>query len=279
MAGGPSTGSSPAPADTPGGAPAPSPQGPDSLFGLAGRVAIVTGASAGLGARFAQVLARAGASVVVAARRADRIEALAHAIGEERALAVPTDVSDPDQVARLIDRAVEHFGRLDVLVNNAGANRIVPAEEETTDSFSQVVAVNLTGVFTGCREAARIMLPQGSGSIVNITSALGLIGALGMPQASYCASKGGVVNLTRELASQWAGRGVRVNAIAPGWFPSEMTAPMFEERGQRYIQRTVPARRGGAEHELDGVLLFLASDASTYVMGQTIAVDGGWTSV
>jgi NADP-dependent 3-hydroxy acid dehydrogenase YdfG len=126
MAGGPSTGSTPAPADTPGSAPAPSPQGPD-LFGLAGRVAIVTGASAGLGARFAQVLARAGASVVVAARRADRIEALAHAIGEERALAVPTDVSNPDQVARLIDRAVDHFGRLDVLVNNAGANRIPAA--------------------------------------------------------------------------------------------------------------------------------------------------------
>jgi NAD(P)-dependent dehydrogenase (short-subunit alcohol dehydrogenase family) len=250
------------------------------LFDLTGRVAIVTGASSGLGARFARVLREAGAAVVVAARRLDRIEALAAELGPEHALAVQADVSQPPEVAAVVDRALERFGRLDVMVNNAGIADPGPAEEEPTETFREVVEVNLTAVFTGCREAARVMLPQRSGSIVNVASALGLLGSWRIPNAGYAASKGGVVNLTRDLASQWARRGVRVNAIAPGWFESEMTAPLFEgARWERYLERTVPLGRAGREGELDGVLLFLAGDASSYLTGQTVVVDGGWSAV
>ena len=249
-------------------------------FDVEGRVAIVTGASSGLGARFARVLAENGARVVLAARRADRIAALAAELGDERALAVPADVTDDAALRALVDTAVARFGGLDVLVNNAGITRSVRAAEEDTDDFREVVGVNLVALFAACREAARVMIPAGRGSIVNIASALGLVGLGRVPQAAYAASKGGVVNLTRELAAQWARRGVRVNAIAPGWFPSEMTAGMFaDEKSMQFIERTVPMMRPGREDELDGVLLFLASDASSYVCGQTIAVDGGWTAV
>ena len=249
-------------------------------FSVEGRVAVVTGASSGLGARFARVLAEHGARVVLAARRADRIRALATELGADRALAVETDVAVEAQVRTLVDTAVSHFGALDVLVNNAGISNVAPAAEESTDDFRRVVDVNLVALFTACREAARVMLPRGRGSIVNVASALGLTAIGRIPQASYTASKGGVVNLTRELGAQWARHGVRVNAIAPGWFPSEMTVGMFEdERSMRYIERTVPIRRPGREEELDGVLIFLASDASSYVVGQTLAVDGGWTAV
>jgi len=251
------------------------------LFDLDGRVAIVTGASSGLGARFARALRGAGADVVLAARRADRIQALADELGAGHALAVTTDVADEAQVSALVDRSIQRFGRLDVMVNNAGIADGGPAESEPTAVFRAVLDVNLAALFTGCREAARVMLPQGSGSIVNVASALGLVGTWRIPTAAYAASKGGVVNLTRDLASQWARRGLLVNAIAPGWFPTEINAELFDdaERWERYLERTVPAGRAGREEELDGVLLFLAGDASTYVNVQTIAVDGGWTAV
>lgn len=250
------------------------------LFNLGGKTAIVTGASSGLGEGFARALRAAGADVVVAARRFERIEALASALGAEHSLAVAVDIRDPGAVASLVDRAVERFRRLDVIVNNAGVALPAPAESESTEAFAEVLNVNLAALFTCCREAARVMLPQASGSIVNIASVLGMVGSWRIPNAAYSASKGGVINLTRDLASQWAGRGIRVNAIAPGWFPSEMTAPLFEgERWERYLQRTVPAGRAGRAGELDGALVFLASDASSYVNGQTIAVDGGWSAV
>lgn len=250
------------------------------LFDLGGRAAIVTGASSGLGARFARTLRAAGADVVVAARRLERIEALASELGSDHTLAIPVDVREEPAMAALVDRCVERFGRLDVMVNNAGMADRGPAEDESTETFAEVLAVNLAAVFTGCREAARVMLAQGRGSIVNVASVLGLVGSWRIPNAGYSASKGGVVSLTRDLGSQWARRGVRVNAIAPGWFQSEMTAPLFEgQNWERYLERTVPAGRAGTESELEGVLLFLASDASSYVIGQTIAVDGGWSVV
>jgi NAD(P)-dependent dehydrogenase (short-subunit alcohol dehydrogenase family) len=249
-------------------------------FDLKARVAIVTGASSGLGARFARVLAENGAKVVLAARRADRIAALAAELGETRTLAVTADVADEASVRALIGATVERFGTVDVLVNNAGTSHVSKALDESTEEFRRVIDVNLLGLFTASREAARVMIPARRGSIINIASALGLAGIGRIPQAAYAASKGGVVNLTRELAAQWARHGVRVNAIAPGWFPSEMTESMFsDERSVRFIERTVPMMRAGCSHELDGVLLFLASDASSYVCGQTIAVDGGWTAV
>jgi NAD(P)-dependent dehydrogenase (short-subunit alcohol dehydrogenase family) len=250
-------------------------------FDMQGRVAIVTGASSGLGARFGRVLAESGARVVLAARRSERIEALAEDLGGgDHALAVPCDVRDETAVRALVEEAVRHFGSVDVLVNNAGVTNTARALEESTQAFQQVLDVNLSGVFTAAREAARVMLANGRGSIVNVASALGLVGLGRIPQAAYAASKGGVVNLTRELAAQWSRHGVRVNAIAPGWFLSEMTEAMFaDERSMRFVERTVPMMRAGRPEELDGVLLFLASDASSYVTGQTIAVDGGWTAV
>jgi NAD(P)-dependent dehydrogenase (short-subunit alcohol dehydrogenase family) len=247
------------------------------LFDLDGRVAIVTGASSGLGDRFARVLAGAGAKVVAAARRADRLEALADEVdGVE---ACPCDVSVDADLERLVAFAQERFGRVDVLVNNAGVGTPHPAESEPPEHFRHVVNVNLNALFVASQVAGRVMLEQGSGSIVNVASMFGLVGSAPIRQASYCASKGAVVNLTRELGAQWARKGVRVNAIAPGFFLSEMTTGLWEdERSMAFLRRMTPAGRPGEPHELDGALLFLAADASTYVTGQTIAVDGGWTA-
>jgi NAD(P)-dependent dehydrogenase (short-subunit alcohol dehydrogenase family) len=246
------------------------------LFDLHDKVAVVTGASSGLGARFARVLAGAGATVILAARRQEAIERLAEEVG---GIPVVTDLRDESALARLMDQVMSSAGRLDVLVNNAGAVNLEPAEDEQLDRFRSVIELNLVAQFALCQLAARLMLTQGQGSIVNIASVVGLVGVGQMPQASYAASKGGLISLTRELAAQWARRGVRVNAIAPGWFPSEMTAELFADaRGQQWLRRKVPMGRGGRDGELDGALLFLASDASCYVTGQVVAVDGGFTA-
>lgn len=252
------------------------------LFSFTGRVAIVTGASSGLGASFAEALAGAGARVMLAARRRERLEALASRL-RERGGAVELcvcDVARAEDTEELVGKTLERFGSLDILVNNAGVTATVPAEEEPPAEFRRVLDVNLTGVFLCAQSAGRVMLRQGRGSIVNIASILGLVASGQIPQASYAAAKGGVVNLTRELAAQWARRGVRVNAIAPGWFPSEMTGDMFDDaRAVSWIKKRCPMGRPGDVSELSGPLLFLASDASSYVTGQTLAVDGGWTII
>ena len=245
------------------------------LFRLDGKVAIVTGASGGLGERFARVLHAAGADVVLAARRTDRLYALAEELGG--ALVVGCDVATDADLELLTSTTLSAFGHIDVLVNNAGIGTPVAAEDEDLASFRQVVDVNLVGLFALSQLVGRQMIEQGHGSIINIASILGMVASAPIKQASYTATKGAVVNLTRELAVQWARKGVRVNAIAPGWFPSEMTAEMFESGpSQEYLRRNAPMGRGGEAHELDGALLFLAGAASTYVTGHILTVDGGW---
>lgn len=241
---------------------------------------MVTGASSGLGRRFARVLHAAGATVVIAARREDRLADLAADLGD-RVVPVRCDVADDADRIRLIDTAIEAGGgTLDVLVNNAGISIIGPAETEPFEQFTRVVDVNLNAVFRLCQLAFEPLRASGHGSIVNIASMLGSLAATPVKQASYCASKGGVVNLTRELGAQWARKGVRVNGIGPGWFPSEMTADMWgDDASEAFVASRTPIGRAGADDELDGTLLLLASDAGSFLVGQTIPVDGGWSIV
>lgn len=249
------------------------------LFALDGRVAIVTGASSGLGDRFARVLHAAGAHVVVAARRADRLDALAGSLGG-RVTTVTADLTVAADRERLVEVAESVTGTIDVLVNNAGHSNPTPAESETLEHFVDTMDINLVAPFHLCQLVGRSMLARGSGSIVNIASILGLVASSPMKDATYCASKGALVNLTRQLGCEWGRKGVRVNALAPGWFPSEMTqADMFDdEGGAAFVVRNAPMGRPGAPDELDGALLYLAGPASTYVTGQILAVDGGWTA-
>lgn len=255
-------------------ASAPSPL---DRFRLDGQVTIVTGASSGLGAHFAAVLHQVGAQVVVTARRIDRLESLA--AGLPGAHVIGADMADEADRERLVADVLDRFGRIDVLVNNAGVGGSVAVEDEELDRFRASMEVNVTALWHLSKLCAPSMIATGAGSIVNVASMLGHVGSTPVKQAHYCASKGAVVNLTRELALQWARKGVRVNALCPGWFPSEMTDGMDTDEGsQRYITANSPIPRMGELHELDGALLLLASPASTFLTGQSIIVDGGWTA-
>ncbi|MGV0787588.1 glucose 1-dehydrogenase [Mycolicibacterium sp. XJ2] len=246
-------------------------------FRLDDKVVVITGASSGLGVSFAEAVAQAGADVVLAARRAEKLEATAELVraAGTRALNVQTDVADPDQCTALVDAAMREFGRVDVLVNNAGVGTAVPATRETPEDFRKVVDVNLNGSYWAAQACGRVMEP--GSSIINISSVLGLTTAA-LPQAAYSASKAAIVGLTRDLAQQWGERkGIRVNALAPGFFKSEMT----DEYKPGYLDRTLADRvvfkRLGEPHELSAAVVWLASEAGGYVTGQTIVVDGGVT--
>ncbi|MGQ0467340.1 MAG: SDR family NAD(P)-dependent oxidoreductase [Sporichthyaceae bacterium] len=251
---------------------------PLAAFRLDGRVAIVTGASSGLGAGFAKALAADGAKVVVAARRLDRLEEVAAAIRKDggQAIAVACDVAVPEDCAGPIEAAMQEFGAVDVLVNNAGLGPAVPASRETPDSFRAVIEVNLNGTFWMSQAAAAVMRP--GSSIVNVASMLGQVTSR-FPRASYSSSKAGVIGLTRDLAQQWSGRkGIRVNALCPGYVVTEMNAEHAEQIASINTPGTMLGRFG-EQHEMDAALIFLASPASSYVTGTILTVDGGYTAL
>jgi NAD(P)-dependent dehydrogenase (short-subunit alcohol dehydrogenase family) len=247
------------------------------LFDLHGRVALVTGASSGLGAAIARALAGAGARVAVAARREDRLAALAGDIG---GLAVGCDLLDPAQVDGLVPRVASELGGPEILVNAAGhlvgADR---AEDETPDAIARTLSLNLVAPFRLAQAAFPHMRAAGRGAIVHVSSISGRVGIPGIPQASYAASKAGLSGLTAELAVQWARHSIRVNTLAPGFFRSEITGDLYDtERGRAWLARNTPLPGDGTVEDFVGAVLWLASDAGRYVTGQTIVVDGGWTS-
>jgi len=247
---------------------------PLSSFRLDGKVAVVTGASSGIGDRFARVLDALGATVVVSARRADRIEALAKELTNGHA--ITCDVATPGASTELVNAAADAHGRVDVIVANAGVTEVTPATRETPARFAEVVNVDLVAPFELAQASVPHLRAVGGGSIINIASAAGFRVSPLLPQASYVASKTGLIGLTRELAMQWARYGIRVNALCPGMFPSEMTALLVDNDDIRKpFESSLPLKRIGEIHELDGALAFLASDASSYMTGQTLVVDGG----
>ena len=252
----------------------------DSLFSLQGKTALVTGASYGLGVTFAETLAGAGANVVLAARSLDKLQAFADRLtaAGHKALALKCDVESPDDVAAMVAAAWQHFGRIDVLVNNAGvvAEATITPERIPHELFEQTMRVNVLGTWYCCREIAARQLADGKGgSIVNIASIAGMMGVADFPTA-YQTSKAAVINLTRNLAASWADRGIRVNAIAPGWFPSEMTGPVFGiPEYRRWVSEAAPLGRVGDPAELAGPLLLLASNAGSFMTGHVLVVDGG----
>jgi NAD(P)-dependent dehydrogenase (short-subunit alcohol dehydrogenase family) len=250
---------------------------PLAPFRLDGQVSIVTGASSGLGDRFARVLHSVGANVVVAARRVERLEALRAELPGSVAVAV--DLSVEADRERLVVETLERFGQIDVLVNNAGIGHAVSVEDETLDHFRNVMELNVTAMWHLSKLCGEPMVAARSGSIINVASMLGHVASTPIKQAHYCASKGAVVNLTRELAAQWGRKGVRVNTLSPGWFKSEMTGDMdTDESSQRFVKANAMIPRMGREDELDGALLLLASRAGSYMTGHSLLVDGGWTA-
>jgi NAD(P)-dependent dehydrogenase (short-subunit alcohol dehydrogenase family) len=250
---------------------------PLAAFRLDGQVAIVTGASSGLGVRFARVLHAVGATVVLAARRLDRLELLAAEL--PGAVAIAADLSVAADRQRLVDDTLERLGRIDVLVNNAGIGQATSIEDESLDQFRFAMELNVTAVWHLSKLCGESMVAAGSGSIINVASMLGHVASTPVKQAHYCASKGAVVNLTRELAAQWGRKGVRVNTLSPGWFKSEMTGDMdTDEASQRFVTANSMIPRMGHDDELDGALLLLASRAGGYMTGHSLLVDGGWTA-
>lgn len=252
------------------------------LFNITGKIAVVTGASSGLGRQFALALAREGANVAVLARRTDRLEqvkAEVEALGVE-CISVKCDVADNESIKSAVASVVERFGRIDILVNNAGVGTGAPAEAMDDNTWDSTIKVNLSGVYYVAREVGKVMIKQNYGKIINLGSIHSTVAMAGSPISAYCASKGGVEMLTKALANEWAKYNITVNAIGPAYFESEMTdmvinTPEFGMAVKAYCPMGRPGRAG----ELDGALIYFASDASSYTTGQLLTVDGGWTAI
>ena len=253
-----------------------------NYFDLSGRVAVVTGCSSGLGVQMAKALANQGANIVALARRQNMVDEVAKNISEEfgvQAMGVSCDITDTNQIDKAVESIMSKFGRIDILINNAGTGAVAPAEDITDEQFSNEINIDLFGSFKVAREVAKkAMIPAGYGRIINIASMYGLVGNKIAPATPYHAAKGGVVNLTRALASEWGDKGITVNAICPGYFETPLTKETLDtEMFQNYARTMIPMARYGHEGELDSAAIFLSAPASTYVNGCILPVDGGYT--
>jgi gluconate 5-dehydrogenase len=250
------------------------------LFDLSGRVAIITGGSIGLGRQMAEGLAEMGANLVLCARKKERCEQAAEQLNSlgVRTLALACDVKNPDQVNGVVQQTLSQFGRIDILVNNAGTSWGAPVEEMRLEHWNKVIETNLTGTFLFAQAVGKIMQPQRRGKIINIASVAGIQGAPPQFQAiGYHASKGGVIAFTKDLACKWGVHNIQVNAIAPGWFPTHMSEAVLERNRDTFL-KNIPLSRFGSDHDLKGAAAFLASDASDFVTGHVLVVDGGQTA-
>jgi NAD(P)-dependent dehydrogenase (short-subunit alcohol dehydrogenase family) len=250
-----------------------------NLFDLTGKTAIVTGASRGLGQYFGRALARAGADLVITSRQADTLSEFKQEIEllGRKALPLDLDVRDYDSIQQMVENACKHYGHIDILVNNAGCNVRKPSTEVSWDDWNLVLNTNLRGTFFVAQAVAKKMIPRQYGRIINIGSVTSVFGYAGL--APYCASRGGVKQLTMSLADDWGEFGITVNCLAPGWFKTEQTRALYEDQSWvDYLVDRIPLKRPGTPHDLDGAIVFLASDAAEYLTGQTMLIDGGITT-
>jgi NAD(P)-dependent dehydrogenase (short-subunit alcohol dehydrogenase family) len=250
------------------------------LFDLTGRVAIITGGSVGLGRQMAEGLAEMGANLALCARKKERCEQAAEELKQlgAKTLALACDVKNPEQVQNVVQQTVSHFGRVDILINNAGTSWGAPVEDMRLEHWNKVIETNLTGTFLFSQAVGKFMVPQRRGKIINIASVAGLHGAPPEFQAiGYHASKGGVIAFTKDLACKWGIHNIQVNAIAPGWFPTRMSKVVIERNRETFLKK-IPLGRFGGEDDLKGAAVFLASGASDFVTGHVLIVDGGQTA-
>lgn len=252
------------------------------LFDLTGKVAVITGASSGLGVQFAKALAKQGANIAVVARRVEKLESVkkeVEALGV-KCLAVKCDVAKTDDIKAAVINIKDYFGTIDILVNNAGIGLFGPAETQTDELWETMMSVNLNGVYYFAREVGKIMIEKSYGKIINVGSIHSTVAMTGLPISAYCTTKGGVEMLTKALANEWAKYNITVNAIGPAYFPSELTNDMITDKDfQQVIKTYCPMGRAGRDGELDGAIIYFASDASSYTTGQLLTIDGGWTTI
>ena len=256
----------------------------NKMFDLSGKVALVTGCSTGLGVQMAKALARQGASIIALARRQELIDEVAKEIRDTYgvdAIAIKCDITDTENVEKAVDEALSHFGRIDILINNAGTGAVAPAEDITDEQFKNELEIDLFGTFKVARAVAKkAMIPAKYGRVINIASMYGLVGNKIAPSSPYHAAKGGVVNLTKALAGEWGKYNITVNSICPGYFYTPLTKETLDsDYFQEYAKTVIPMERYGSEGELDAAAVFLASSESSYVTGIALPVDGGYTSM